>query len=236
MIKGKASNAALFWEGFRTALPVTIAIMPFGMLFGAIAIDNGFTTADAVFMSAAIFAGASQMVGLELFGQHIAPWMIVLSIFAVNFRHVLYSAAVGRRIQHFSFIQKALTFFFLADPQYADVESRAEAGKPVTFIGYLGFSMCIYPMWVIDGYIGARFGKLIKDPYAWGIDFMLPMYFMCLVMGFRSREHWFPVVAASALSSILAYHFIGSPWHVSIGAIGGIAVAVILAKPKEANL
>ena len=35
------------------------------------------------------------MVGIELFGQKVAPWLIVLSIFAVNFRHVLYSAAFG---------------------------------------------------------------------------------------------------------------------------------------------
>ncbi|KAB2751556.1 AzlC family ABC transporter permease, partial [Brucella anthropi] len=41
--------------------------------------------AEAVFMSSIIYAGASQMVGLDLFGQNIAPWMIVMSIFAVNF-------------------------------------------------------------------------------------------------------------------------------------------------------
>ena len=51
-------------------------------------------------MSATVYGGASQMVGIELFGQKIAPWLIVLSIFAVNFRHVLYSAALGRRLAH----------------------------------------------------------------------------------------------------------------------------------------
>ena len=38
------------------------------------------------------------MVGIELFGQKIAPWLVVLSIFAVNFRHVLYSG--GDRPAH----------------------------------------------------------------------------------------------------------------------------------------
>ena len=51
------------------------------------------------------------MVGIELFGQNIAPWLIVLSIFAVNFRHVLYSAAIGRRIGHWPAAQQAIAFF-----------------------------------------------------------------------------------------------------------------------------
>ena len=49
-------------------------------------------------MSATVYAGASQMVGIELFGNKVPPWLIVLSIFAVNFRHVLYSASFGRHM------------------------------------------------------------------------------------------------------------------------------------------
>ncbi len=87
-----------FREGMRASLPVIVAVLPFGLLFGALAVENGLTVAEAVLMSATVYGGASQMVGIELFGQKIAPWLIVLSIFAVNFRHVLYSAALGRRI------------------------------------------------------------------------------------------------------------------------------------------
>jgi predicted branched-subunit amino acid permease len=32
---------------------------------------------------------------------------------------------------------------------------------------------------------------------------------------------------ASAVGAIAAFHFVGSPWHVSIGAMAGILVAVI---------
>jgi predicted branched-subunit amino acid permease len=56
-------------------------------------VDNGLSAGEAVLMSATVYAGASQMVGIELFGSDVAPWLIVFSVFAVNFRHVLYSAA-----------------------------------------------------------------------------------------------------------------------------------------------
>src|SRR3982074_2000674 len=89
-----------FWLGARLPMPIVVASAPFALLFGAIAVDNGFSVLEAFLMSLTIFGGASQMVGIELFGQHVAPWLIVLSIFAVNFRHVLYSAGIGRRIAH----------------------------------------------------------------------------------------------------------------------------------------
>ena len=116
-------------DGVKSALPIILAAAPFGLLFGTLAIDNGFTVFEAVLMSATVFAGASQMVGINLFGDHIAPWLIVVSVFAVNFRHVLYSAVVGRHIGHWSKFQRYFGFFFLIDPQFAEAEKRAEDGK-----------------------------------------------------------------------------------------------------------
>jgi len=49
-----------------------------------------------------------------------------------------------------------------------------------------------------------------------------------MVMGFRGRANWLPVVAASAVASVAAYHFVGSPWHVSLGGLAGVAVAAII--------
>lgn len=218
---------ATFVEGMWRSAPVTFATLPFGLLFGTVAAQNGLSTGEATLMSATLFAGASQLVGLELFGQKIAPWLIVLSIFAVNFRHVLYSAALGRRLRHWSGLQRAVGFFFLTDAQYADGEKQALAGR-LTFSWYMGYALVLYVAWVAEAALGAAFGSLIPNPYAIGLDFMLPIYFLGMVMGFRGRPLWLPVVAASAAASIVAYYLVGSPWHVSIGAATGVALAAIL--------
>ncbi|ESX93316.1 AzlC family ABC transporter permease [Mesorhizobium sp. LNJC403B00] len=222
------SVASDFWDGVRLSMPVVVAAAPFGLLFGAIAVDNGFSVLEAFLMSALIFGGASQMVGIELFGQHVAPWLIVLSIFAVNFRHVLYSASIGRRIAHWPVISQALGYFVLTDPQFAVAERRAEAGETVGFAWYMGLGLPVYVFWGIESALGAVFGKLIPDTHALGIDFLLPIYFLGLVMGFRKRPLWLPVVIASAAASIIAYQTVGSPWHVSVGAAAGVLLAVIL--------
>ena len=222
------SVASDFWDGVRLSIPVVVAAAPFALLFGAIAVDNGLSVLEATLMSALIFGGASQMVGIELFGQHVAPWLIVLSIFAVNFRHVLYSAGIGRRIAHWPVISQALGYFVLTDPQFAVAERKAEAGETVGFAWYMGLGLPVYVFWGIESAMGAVFGKLIPDTHALGIDFLLPIYFLGLVLGFRKRPLWLPVVIASAAASIIAYKTVGSPWHVSIGAIAGVLLAVIL--------
>lgn len=226
------TTASEFIEGARVAFPVIVASSPFGLLFGAIAIDNGLSIFEATLLSATVYAGASQMVGIELFGQKIAPWLIVLSIFAVNFRHVLYSAAVGRRIADWPMLKQAIAFFFLVDPQYAEAERRAEEGKPVTFAWYMGMALPIYVLWITSTALGATFGRLITNPHALGLDFLLPIYFLGLVMGFHKRPLWLPLVIVSGIASILAYKFVGSPWHVSLGALAGIVLAAIVAPTK----
>jgi predicted branched-subunit amino acid permease len=208
-----------FSDGFRHGLPVVLASAPFGLLFGA------FSIGESVLMSATVFAGASQMVGLELFGQTIAPWLIVFSIFAVNFRHVLYSAALGRHTLHWTSFQRGFGFFFMTDPQFAEAEKRGEGKKGLSFIWYMGMAVPIYVCWVSEAAIGAAFGNLIPDTHALGLDFLLPIYFLGLVMDFRKRPLWLPIVAVSGIVSTAAYYLIGSPWHVSIGALAGVILA-----------
>ena len=221
-----------FLAGMRCSLAVVVASAPFGLLFGALAVQNGLTVGQTVAMSATIYGGASQMVGIELFGQKIAPWLIVFSIFAVNFRHTLYSAVIGRHVTHWNTLQKAIGFFFLVDPQFAESERRVERGQGVGFVWYLGMALPVYVLWIAEAWLGATFGKMLPDTHASGIDFLLPIYFLGLVMGFRERPLWLPIVLVSAAGSIIAFWTIGSPWHVSIGAAVGILLAVVLAPAK----
>lgn len=215
-------------EGALKALPVIVSAGPFAILFGAVAVANGQSVAEAALMSATVYAGASQLVGIELFGQQVPLWIVVLSILAVNFRHILYSAALTPLIDHFTLPQKLLSFFLLTDPQFAETLARGETGHTVSFRWYLGFGAVIYFPWVVMSAIGGLLGKIIGDPADWGIDVLLPIYFMGLVLGFRRRSNFLPIVVVSGAVSVIAQHLVGAPWHISIGAIAGVALAALL--------
>ncbi|WP_337266967.1 AzlC family ABC transporter permease [Oryzifoliimicrobium ureilyticus] len=221
-----------FFEGVRGGLPVAIAVAPFGALFGALAVDKGMSLAEATLMSATVYAGASQLVGIELFGHEVAAWIIVLSILAVNFRHVLYSAAIAPYIQSFTGAEKAAAFFLLVDPQFAEAAKRGESGERVTFPWYMGFGLGVYIPWIAFTIVGALLGGLITDQKAMGLDALLPAYFLGTLIDFRSRPNFLPVAMTSAVFSALAYHYVGSPWHVSLGALAGITLAAILPPPS----
>lgn len=224
-----------FWQGVRRGMPIVVSVAPFAVLFGALAVDHGFTLFDAVLMSATIFAGASQMVGLQLFGHEVQPWLVVLSVFAVNFRHILYSASIAPHIRHFTVAQKAVGLFLLTDPQYAEAEKKGERGETVGFGWYMGMALALYLPWVALSALGAAFGQMIGDPKSLGLDVLLPIYFMALVLGFRSRDHWLPVVAVSSAASIIAMKLVGSPWHVSIGALAGVLLGACMPLRSEGD-
>jgi predicted branched-subunit amino acid permease len=225
-----------FLAGVRRAIPIILSAAPFGLLFGALAVDNGLTVFQAALMSATVYAGASQMVGIELFGDHAAAWVMAVSIFVVNLRHLLYSATTGRHFGSYSALQKAAAFFFLIDPQFAETEREAEKAGGFSFAWYMGMGLTFYSIWLGFTLLGALFGKLLPDPKPWGIDFLLTIYFLGLVMSFRKRPFWLPVVIVSAAASVLAYKTVGSPWHVSLGALAGVAFAAAFGVERKADV
>lgn len=210
--------------GARRTLPVLVAVVPFAAVFGAVAVDRGWSPWEALLASAIVYAGASQYVMLDLHGQGVAPWAIVLTVFAVNFRHVLYSAAIGRRMGAFSPAGKAAAFFFLVDPQFADAERRSREAvlTPAFFFGY---AAAMWATWMAANAAGVLFGALIEDPAAWGLDLVLPLYFLALVVAQRGAPRFAGTVAASAAAALVAFHALGTPWHVMAGGLAGMAFA-----------
>ncbi|MEM8551293.1 MAG: AzlC family ABC transporter permease [Pseudomonadota bacterium] len=230
-----ASSSREFRNGAVAVLPIVGAVAPFAVMFGTIASQANLSVLEITVMSAAIYAGASQFVAVDLFEQSLPLWLIVVSVLAVNFRHLLYSAAMTPMVRALTRLQRAAVFFFLVDPQFAASEARVEKGPGFTFAWYMGYALPLYVTWVALSAAGAAGGQLIGNPQTYGIDMLLPVYFLALVMGFRRRSRWGAVVTVSAATALLVYAapqwgltFLGPPWHVTIGGIAGILVAVIL--------
>ena len=227
-----SSPAAEARDGLRRILPVLVAIIPFGLVYGAVARNAGLTVAEIMGFSAFVYAGASQFVALEMIGLSSPVLAVAVTIFALNFRHVLYSAAVGRHLTLFSPLQKAIAFFLLVDPVFGEAEARATRG-PITPSFYFVYALVLYSCWLMSSFTGAVFGSLIGDPATFALDFILPVYFLTLLMDFRRRRNFLPVALASGVASLILLVSVGPPWNVTIGALGGILYA-FFAKPAVA--
>jgi 4-azaleucine resistance transporter AzlC len=214
----------------RDIAPVMLATVPFGMVFGALAAKQGLSLTENVLMNAVVFAGASQFVALQFWTNPLPFWTIFLSVLAVNLRHVLYSAAMGRKIGHWPPAARYAGLALLVDPTFALAELRGGARLSAAY--YFGLAVPLYVNWLASAIVGALFGRLIADPEAIGLDFVVTAYFICLIVGFRGRPNAIPVVLASAAGSVLAYLTAGPPWHFAGGAVAGMAVAAMLAAPR----
>ena len=88
-------QAKNFWAGVRSEIPLLIGVFPFGLIYGALAINAGLSAAAAQLMSSLVFAGSAQFITTELVSQAAPGLVIVLTIAVVNLRHMLYSASLA---------------------------------------------------------------------------------------------------------------------------------------------
>lgn len=235
----RASFPAVLLRASADALPVILAVMPIGALFGTLALGRGLAPSEAFAMSATIYAAASQFVALDLLGTGVPAWSIVLSVLAVNLRHLLYSAAMTALVAPLRPLQKVLAFALLVDPLFAYAQRR---GAPLQVGLFFAHALVLYAAWLLATALGLLFGRLLEKPDELALDLLMPAYFLALVMGFRTRANWGLAVGVSATVSVLAYHGpafgvpLGPPWHITLGAFAGVAAAALLGRPERAEL
>ncbi len=217
--------------GALDALPILPAIVPFAALYGALATARGFPAADVLLASGTVYAGASQYLVLDMLAQGLGTWPILLAVLAVNFRHVLYSAAIGRRFARFGPVQKALAFALLVDPTFAAAEQRSRTPHGLTPTYYFAYASSIYVVWMAANVVGIVSGTLLERPERYGLDFILPLYFLGVLLGFRGGTGFVRVLVAAAGASVMAHAALGAPWHILAGAVAGLAVAALTARP-----
>ena len=105
-----------FLNGARNTLPILLGVVPFGLFFGALALEVGLTPIEAQGLSLFVFAGSAQFVAVDLIRQSVAPVVIVLTIFIVNLRHALYSASLAPYVARLPFRWRAVMAWLLTIP------------------------------------------------------------------------------------------------------------------------
>ena len=113
------TNLKVFLEGIIDVSPLMIPVIPFGLIFGVLSIEIGFTPLETMGMSLIIFGGASQIVLLQLFSGGASSLVIISSVGAVNSRHLLYGAVVSEHVSDLRLMWKIIISYFLIDQAFA---------------------------------------------------------------------------------------------------------------------
>ncbi|WP_105400389.1 AzlC family ABC transporter permease [Neorhizobium sp. T7_12] len=224
-----------FLGGMRAISPLIAAVIPIGLVFGAVAATKGLSPAEAGLMSALVFAGGSQFVAMDIW-THPASWTgIGFAALLVNIRHVLMSASLGTRMEAFSQPARYLSMLFLADEIWAMAEFRAKVAR-LTPAWFAGLAMPFYLAWVLSGLAGAALGAFLGDPVVLGLDFAFPAVFIVLVMGFWKGPETGAVLLASGAAAVATQHFVPGVWYIAAGAVAGLAAALVTGKTRDVEV
>ncbi len=223
------SSRAEFLNGVKAELPILLGVLPFGMIYGVLALQAGLPPAAALAMSSIVFAGSSQLIGTQLMAQGAGGLVIVATTFVVNLRHALYSASVAPFIKQLPARWKVLLAYLLTDEAYAvtitrftQSDSSAAANKHWF---YFGAGITLWSSWQLSTAVGIFVGQLI--PASWGLDFTLALTFIALVVpNLKDRAS----VAAAVSAGIMAVFSYAWPYKLGLfaAALTGIAVGMLL--------
>jgi len=213
-------DRTLTWQGFRELLPISLFVIVFGAAFGLAATQAGLSDASIVIMSTLVFAGAAQFASLELWGPHIPLFTLVLTVFAINARHLLMGATLYPWLQSLQPAKRYGVMLVVSDANWAMAMQAFSQGRPGLGL-LLGGGIALWSFWVLGTWLGLYFGNVVSDPASLGLDMVMGCFLLAMVVGGEKNLRMLVIWAVAAGASLLAYRYLPENSHVVVGAIAG---------------
>jgi 4-azaleucine resistance transporter AzlC len=216
-----------FIEGLRAEVPILIGVFPFGLIYGALAVNSGLSTTAAQLMSSIVFAGSSQFITAQLYSEGAPAIVMILTIAVVNLRHMLYSASLAPYLKNLSMRWKVLLSYLLTDEAYAPSILYYEKEGLGSFKHWFlfGAGISLWTNWQISTAIGVFLGASI--PSNLSLDFALPLTFIAMIVPVMKKQ---PMIAAALSAGATALLASSLPYKLGLilAALVGIIVGMLL--------
>ncbi|WP_411967202.1 AzlC family ABC transporter permease [Haloferax sp. YSSS75] len=215
-------------DGVRDAAPLHLGLVPFGLVAGVAAVEQGLSVLHAIGFSSIVFAGASQLAMIELLGAD-APLAIVIgTAVMVNLRMMMYSASIAPYFRKFATRSKTLASYLLTDQAYALSIARYDHDTGTDRLAYyIGVAASLWVVWQSSTIAGAFLGESL--PPEWGFEFAAPLVFLALLVPtLKDRAS----TASGLTGGVVAVAVVvaGVPFHadIMIAAVVGVAVGLFV--------
>ncbi|MBN1452726.1 MAG: AzlC family ABC transporter permease [Anaerolineales bacterium] len=227
-----------FFDGVVATIPLVVGAIPFGLIYGALAVSSGLSPAASIAMSTFVFAGSAQFIATGLIANGVAPLVIVLTTFIVNLRHSLYAATLAPHMKHLPQRWLIPFGFWLTDEAFVATITRynQEDNSPHKHWFYFGSALFMYINWQVVTIIGVIAGQAIPGAANWGLDFAMVVTFIGMLVPLV--ENWATVAAvvvagATALLANNLPHKLGLMLAALLGILAGVLVDLLSPKTEE---
>src|SRR5690625_334878 len=117
-IRNKPAAQDLFWDGVRACVPTLLGYLSIGFAAGVVGKTAGLSMLEIALMSLLIYAGSAQFIATGMIAAAVSPITIIVTIFFVNLRHLLLSAALAPYFRHLSPLRNMFIGSLLTDETF----------------------------------------------------------------------------------------------------------------------
>jgi predicted branched-subunit amino acid permease len=215
-------------HGAGLSAPLFPGVVVFAAAFGTVAAQKGLTIWEAMAMSGLVFAGASQLVALELWTEDWTAWAILAITgvtAAVNLRFLLMSASLRPWLSELpSPARRYGVLATLTDANWLIAMTyRAEGGRDLGV--FLGAGLSLMVVWTVATAPGWLLGALIADPSRYGLDLVLPIFFALMIVPLWKEGRDALAWTVTGIVAVGAYLLLGGYWFIVLGALAGSVAA-----------
>lgn len=211
--------------GVRAELPLLLGVVPFGLVYGILALEAGIPAGIAMALSSVVFAGSAQMVMVQMVAAGAPAAMLVVAVFVVNLRHALYSASIAPYLGGSSRAWRVALSYLLTDEAYAVAIVRFRSGDRRGGQWYLaGAGATLWLAWQLSTWAGIVLGAQV--PQGWSLEFALPLTFIAMLVPIVEDRS---AVATGLVAGIVGVAAHGLPLRLGliIAAVAGILAGMV---------
>lgn len=147
------NRGAQYLSGMRAGVPIIFGFVPVGIAYAFMARQAGFSAFETVFMSVAVFAGASQMMAVGMYAQGAGVIAMIIATFILNLRHLIMSTCVFRCMKDEKTGLKMLASFGVTDESFAVFTTQKGENRSAMY--FFGLITVTYSSWIGGTAIGA---------------------------------------------------------------------------------
>ncbi|MDB5805191.1 MAG: hypothetical protein JWN73_2513 [Betaproteobacteria bacterium] len=222
-----ATPSREFARGLVAVIPMLLGAVPFGLIYGALAVKAGISPLLAIAISSIVFAGSAQFMITKLVAAATPGLLIVLSVGVINLRHALYSAALAEKLAHLPLRWKVLLAYLLTDEAYAAalrrMQSEVHPESRHWFLFGCGFGL--WSTWQLACIAGVLLGGHI--PAAWSLDFAGTLTFIAIVVPLLKDRASTGAMLTAGVVSVAAFA-LPHKLFIIAAALAGMAAGVLL--------
>lgn len=150
-------------RGARESLPLWIGMVPFGLVIGVLGEAKGLSLLETTLMSAMVYAGAAQLLALDLWTDPAPILAATIAALVVNIRMAPMGAALAPWLDRLRGIRLWGTLATLVDHSFAlAVQDQRRGGRDAGYL--LGIGLGLWAAWVVTTIIGHLAGSAVRVP------------------------------------------------------------------------